>query len=110
MAENNNVSVNQKDVDDNKIMGILAYLFLLFLIPLLVAKESPFARFHTNQGILVFLLYFAFGIISVIPIIGWIIALVGYFFSFACIIMGIINVIGGKMKRLPIIGKFDILK
>jgi len=108
MAEENNKTVDQKDVDSNKIMGILAYIF--FLIPLLAAKESPFARFHTNQGIIVFLFYFACGIIAMIPFIGWIISLVGWFFGFACIIMGIINAVGGKMKRLPIIGKLDILK
>ena len=39
------------DVQENKVMGILAYLSFLVLIPLFAAKESPFARFHTNQGL-----------------------------------------------------------
>ena len=109
MAEENyNESVDQKDVDDNKIMGILAYIF--FLIPLLAAKESPFARFHTNQGLLVFLLYVASSVIMIIPILGWIIGPIGYFFGFVCTIMGIINAIGGKTKDLPLIGKYRIIK
>jgi len=107
MTEESNKTVDQNDVDSNKVMGILAYL--IFLIPLLVAKESPFARFHTNQGLLVFLLYFACGIIAMIPFVGWIIALIGWFFGLACIIMGILNAVGGKMKELPIIGKYRIL-
>jgi len=32
-------------------MAILAYLTWLVLIPLFAAKESKFARFHCNQGI-----------------------------------------------------------
>ena len=107
MTDESNKTVEQNDVDSNKVMGILAYL--IFLIPLLVAKESPFARFHTNQGLLVFLLYFACGIIAMIPFVGWIIALIGWFFGLACIIMGILNAVGGKMKELPIIGKYRIL-
>ena len=39
------------DVQENKVMGILAYLSFLVLIPLFAARESPFARFHTNQGL-----------------------------------------------------------
>jgi Predicted membrane protein len=103
-----NITVDQKDLDDNKVMGILAYI--IFLIPLLAAKESPFARFHTNQGFLVFLLYLASSVIMIIPILGWIVGLVGYLFAFVCMIMGIINAIGGKMKNLPIIGKYRIIK
>ncbi|MEI8042594.1 MAG: DUF4339 domain-containing protein [Verrucomicrobiota bacterium] len=38
------------DVDKNKIFAVLAYLGILFLVPLLAAKESRFARYHTNQG------------------------------------------------------------
>ena len=34
------------DVEKNKVMGVLAYLGILVLIPILAAKESPFARFH----------------------------------------------------------------
>jgi Predicted membrane protein len=107
MTDESNKTVEQNDVDSNKVMGILAYL--IFLIPLLVAKESPFARFHTNQGLLVFLLYFACGVIAMVPFVGWIIALIGWFFGLVCIIIGILNAVGGKMKELPIIGKYRIL-
>ena len=109
MAEENYTeNVDQKDVDDNKIMGILAYI--IFLVPLIAAKESPFARFHTNQGLLVILLYIASSVIMIIPILGWIVGFVGYFFAFVCMILGIVNAIGGKMKDLPLIGKIRIIK
>ena len=103
-----NVTPDPKDVQDNKVMAILAYV--LFLIPLLAAKDSPYARYHTNQGLVLFLLYFVCGIINIIPILGQIICLVGFIFGFICFIMGIINAAGGKMKPLPLIGKIKLIK
>lgn len=41
-----------QDAQENKGMAVLAYL--IFLIPLLAAKESKFARYHTNQGLVLF--------------------------------------------------------
>ena len=38
------------DVQNNKVMAVLSYIGILVLIPILAAKESPFARFHANQG------------------------------------------------------------
>ena len=41
------------DIEKNKLMAVLAYI--IFLIPLLAAKDSPFAKYHTNQGLVLFL-------------------------------------------------------
>ena len=46
-----NVTPDPNDVQSNKVMAILAYFGILFLIPLLAAKESAYARYHTNQGL-----------------------------------------------------------
>ena len=102
------------DIQNNKLMAVLAYLGLLVLIPLFLAKESKFARYHCNQGLLVDIASVAVSIIStivtiVLPILGilfWLIELA----IFAVQILGIINVVNGKAKELPIIGKFKFLK
>ena len=73
-----NVTPDPNDVQSNKVMAILAYFGILFLIPLLAAKESPFARYHTNQGLVLFLFMFVCGILGVIPKLGWVISSVGY--------------------------------
>ena len=59
-----NIVFNSEDVQNNKVMGILAYFGILFLIPLLAAKDSQYARFHTNQGILLFIFSVALNIIG----------------------------------------------
>ena len=42
---------DQQDINNNKVMAILAYFGILVLVPILGAKESKFARFHANQGL-----------------------------------------------------------
>ena len=39
------------DVQNNKVMAVLAYIGLLVLIPIFAAKDSKFARFHSGQGL-----------------------------------------------------------
>lgn len=105
----------KEDIDKNKVMGVLAYLGLLVLVPLLAAKDSKFARFHSNQGLV---LLIAEGICSVLSAIlslipFWLIRLPIYLVQialFVLAIIGIVNAAGGKAKELPVIGKITILK
>jgi len=121
MSEYDNAPVVEvdptKDANDNKLMGILCYLGILWLVPLLTKKheESPFTKFHLNQGLL--LSVFGFGgsialnivssILSFVPVFGLIMMLVGLALSittFVFFIIGIINAAKGEMKPLPLIG------
>ena len=103
-----------QDINSNKVMGVLAYLGILLLIPLLAAKDSPFARFHTNQGLIVLILGIAVGIVNMIlgwipvvgGIIGWILSICLFIFA----VLGIVNVVQGKAKDLPLFGKIRLLK
>ena len=98
-----------EDIEKNKAMAGLSYL--LFFLPLVACPESKYAKFHANQG-LVLLITSVAGIVilSLIPIIGWVLAPI---FSIAVLVLGILGLVngfGGKAKRLPVIGKFNILK
>jgi len=117
-----NLTTDPKDVQDNKIMGILAYLSILVLVPIFAAKESPFARFHANQGLALCIVEIAISIVvsilyAIIFVISFRLALiVSLLFSLiglgflAFSIIGIINAAQGNMKELPFIGKYRILK
>ena len=105
------------DIQQNKVMAILAYLSWLVLIPLFAAKESKFARFHCNQGIVLaiaeIIVWVVFGVLSNIPYVGWIFSILNGLVSLVCLILavlGIINAANGKAKELPVVGKFRILK
>lgn len=107
-----------QDINNNKGMSVLAYIGFLFLVPLLACPNSKFARYHTNQGLVLFLLEFALGvvtgIIGIIPIagliIGGLLSAVGGIFTLVLMIMGIINAAQGQAKELPLIGKITLLK
>lgn len=97
-------------MESNKLMAAISYIWILFLVPLLAAKDDAFARFHANQGLLLFLASIALGIISIIPFIGPIISAIGGIVTFVFMILGIINALKGEMKPLPFIGGIEIIK
>ena len=99
---------DKDDIEKNKAMGLLAYI--LFFIPLLAAKDSPFARYHANQGLVLFICGLISSLVWIIPILGWIIAPILSIVITVLAVIGIINALNGKAKELPIIGKFKILK
>ena len=108
---------DQNDIQQNKIMGILAYISWLVLVPIFGAKESKFARFHANQGLVLaiaeIICWVALGILGGLPLIGWIFRLLDGLFSLVCLIfavIGITNAANGKAKELPLVGNFRILK
>lgn len=91
-------------------LAVLCYFGIFLLIPFLMKQDSQFVRYHANQGLILLIFYIICGVILIIPILGWIVSIVGYLFSFVCLIMGVVNVLGGKMKPMPLIGKFELLK
>lgn len=112
-----------EDIEKNKTMAGLAYL--LFFLPLIVCPDSPYGKYHANQGLV--LLIFGVGasialailsfILGFIPVIGWIILLIFPLFYFllsvlvlVLAVMGLMNGLNGNAKELPVIGKFKILK
>jgi len=110
-----------KDAQDNKVMAILAYFGPLVLIPILAAKGSKFARYHSNQGLVLLIACVAYSIAygilsSIILAISWrlyfitsILSFVGLIFTVLAVI-GIINACKGEMKPLPVLGSIKILK
>ena len=61
-----NFTADPQDVQANKVMAILAYFGILVLIPLFAAKESPFARFHANQGLILLIAGFVIWLVSTV--------------------------------------------
>ena len=102
-----------KGAGKNKGMAVIAYI--LFFIPLLTGdhNKSPFVMYHTNQGLVLFLFSVGGSLVSsilMILIIGFLLMFVVGIASLVFCIIGIMNVLNGKMKPLPLIGKFTILK
>ncbi|SKB82725.1 Uncharacterized membrane protein [Lachnospiraceae bacterium] len=101
----------KSDEEEHKIHAILAYLGILVLVPILAAKDSPFARFHANQGLILLIVNIASTVIfSMLPSM-FSIARTGISIgTFVLMIMGIINAANLRTQKLPVIGDITILK
>lgn len=112
---------NTEDVSENKVFGILSYIGILVLIPIFAAKDSQYARFHANQGLVLFILEVALNIIVRIvsaalsftfggALLASLLSLAVAVVSLVFMILGIVNACSGEAKQLPIIGGITILK
>lgn len=117
MMENN---FDIKDFEKNKKYAALAYL--IFFIPLVACPNSRYGRYHANQGLMLLIMGLAGTAInvmlsyslSVAPrqsylIIGLVSLYVTLFLISFCI-LGIINALTGKVKRIPLLGKIALIK
>jgi uncharacterized membrane protein len=99
------------DGGNETLMGILAYISILVLIPLLVEKNNPFVKYHVKQGLV--LLVIEVGV-YVIGAMIWMLWPILQFVHLACVvlsILGIVNVVQKKQNPLPLVGQFgDMFK
>ncbi len=114
------LEVDSEDADKNKIFGILAYLGILCLVPIFAAKESPFAKYHANQGLVLFLLEIIIWIVlfvvniilAMLPgFLGFLSVVFGLFYlvPLVLLILGVVNAAAGKCVPLPVIGGIKLL-
>ncbi len=96
-----------------KALAILSYFGPLFLLAVLFAPGSHFAKYHANQGLLLFL---AEVVVSVIIYLGRYIPFIGWTFRLLNILLvvlfflGLSHAIRETEEPLPFIGEFVILK
>lgn len=95
------------DINSHKAVAAAAYI--LFFVPLVTDPSSAYARFHANQGLLLFILSIISGIIGLIPIIGTIVSFILGIAILIMLVLGIVNGSQGRAKELPFIGGIKIL-
>ena len=116
------LEVDAEDAETNKIFGILAYLGILCLVPIIAAKDSPFAKYHGNQGLVLFILWIVLAVaINIIDVIlgsilpagmGFVASILSlpYLGILILIILGVLNAARGKCVPLPLIGGIKLIK
>lgn len=101
---------DKRDIEENKLVAAIGYLFILCLVPLLAKKDSPFAQFHGKQGLVLTIaavvLWFLDFILAFIPVIGWLLAGAAWVALVVLTITGIVNALAGKYWEMPYLGKY----
>lgn len=102
------------------IMAILSYLGPLCLVPLLTGEKDEFVKFHVRQGMVLFIaeaaIWLIFYFVLSATTVGW--STWGFYSMLAMLqnllylgigilsVVGIVNVVNGQQKELPVVGKF----
>lgn len=100
------------DNSSHKAMAVIGYIIpILFFIPLMSeAKNNAFAKFHANQQLNLLIVYVASQVVVIIPVLGWIASPILGIAGIVFAIMGIINATNDRMKELPLIGSWQLMK
>ena len=105
--ENTELKVTNDIVSEGKNIATIAYITLIGLIIAFVQnneKKNAFAFYHIRQCIGLCVTGLALGIIGMIPILGWIVYIIGIFVLIYMWIIGLMNAINGKEKTVPFLG------
>ena len=102
------------DIRANASLSGACYIAFLFFLPLVMRPDSRFARFHANQGLVLFIFSAIIGVletvVDVIPIVGGILRAVLGLVTLGLFLFGFVNALNGKAKELPFIGGISLIK
>ncbi|MEQ1849082.1 MAG: hypothetical protein ABL890_00645 [Candidatus Peribacteraceae bacterium] len=87
-----------EDIQKNKDMAAVSYVWILSIAVFFGVPDSPFARFHARQGIILFLMTI---IAALLPVIGTVLLLL----LFGAMIYGFSNAARGQAVLVPIVGE-----
>lgn len=103
-----NAQVGMDAANKNMLMGILSYIGPLIIIPYIVAKDDPFVKFHIKQGLVLLVIEAVVWVLG--TMLTWQLAMLIGIINLATIVLsiiGIVNVVQGKEKELPLVGTFS---
>jgi uncharacterized membrane protein len=113
------IEVDSEDVSKNRVFGILSYIGILWLVGLIAASDSKYAKFHANQGLVLFLGEIALNVVMTILTVIFSKLHLGFLFAglqslvnlvpIAYMVFGIVFAAKGQARELPFIGKFHLL-
>lgn len=123
MAETNFPSATPEQINEGKSLAWLSYLGIFFLIPLLAHKDNPFSKYHARQGMVLFFLEVAIGILwgilgaiaaaiavatygggGICVFLVWLVMVILWVLVMVLSIIGIIQAATGKFWKMPILG------
>lgn len=111
METNTNSENTNQAVNSNSQMAVVAYITIIGLIIAIVDnqnKKDEMVAFHIRQSAGIAGCAIALAVISIIPILGWIIWFVGIFVLLYMWIMGLVNAAKPEKKPVPFLGdKFE---
>ncbi|OGX15257.1 MAG: hypothetical protein A2166_00550 [Omnitrophica WOR_2 bacterium RBG_13_41_10] len=92
-----------QEIKEGKFFAIISYISFLCIVALLLKKHNKFALYHAKHGLVLFVFEVAGFIISIIPILGWLIWTFGIVVISLVSIWGILQALMGNYSRIPLV-------
>lgn len=92
-------TAEKKDINTNRVLAALSYVWIVSLLMLLLKKDSAFVQFHAKQG---FVLWVASLIFWFIPFVGWLLNVIVLVF----VVVGFIQALSGVWWKAPYISRW----
>jgi uncharacterized membrane protein len=92
---------------DAKTKAIVSHIFFIGWVVALVInmnQKEEYASYYIRQNLGFMIVGFVLSLLHVVPILGWIVAWVGYIILFVFWLMSLIWSITDVMKPVPVIG------
>lgn len=104
VGNSNAVAVNQ----EAKQIAIISYITVIGLVIAFIMnndKKLNFASYHIRQSLGLCVTGLALGVIGIIPILGWLINIIGIFVLLYMWVRALMNAVNEKEKPAPFLGK-----
>ena len=88
--------------EPNKLLAVLSYISILFVLPYLLCRNDEYAMFHARQGMILCVVSVIAEAVGSLLGLGWVATLLRIYF----ILKGAGNAANGKVEPLPYIGGF----
>ncbi len=108
MESTNTQTSESKINQDAKQIAMISYITIIGLIIAYVMnndKNFEYAKYHIIQSLGLTTTGVALGIVGFIPILGWILNIIGAFILIYMWVVGLMNALNEKKKPVPFLGK-----
>ncbi len=93
---------------EDRTVAIVAYLTIIgFIVALIMHgnKKTALGSYHLRQCLGLVITGFVVGAVAVIPLLGWLIAIISMPVFLVFWVMGLISAVNGQQKPIPLVGE-----
>jgi len=96
----------KKIQDMDRVVAALSYVWIFVLIPYIFFHHNKWVYAHARSGLVLFIFELILLAISIIPILGWLAAGVGWIFVVLVAIIGVAHALAGQKYEIPLLNKY----
>jgi len=97
----------EQEIKEGKFFAVISYVSFLCIITLVLKRNNKFALYHAKQGLVLFVMEVVAFILSIIPLLGWLIGVFGYVLFLLVSLWGVMQSALGIYCRIPVVSEIS---